>query len=310
MHRRRPAWRAAALLGSMLLLLLAACARFATSPTQQSDVAASPDLSEDPQPSASESLTEVFPYDRFSDPTLIDNPYLPLARGTRWAFDGHTVEDDEEIPHQIVTIITDLTKEIDGVEAVVGYEEDWSDGQLVEVEIFFVTQDDEGNVWRMGEYPEEFEDGQFVAAKPWLAGVQDALAGYMMRAEPRAGDRSYAQGWGPAVEWADRGRVIEDGIQDCVAFGCYEEVVVVEEWDIAEPLARQLKFHAPGIGLIRVDWSGTADQGQEELELVEFGQLTAEELADARAKALALEARAYDIAPDVYGASEPMQTAP
>jgi hypothetical protein len=132
----------------------------------------------------------------------------------------------------------------------------------------------------------------------------------MMRAEPRAGDRSYAQGWGPAVEWADRGRVIEGGIQDCVAFGCYEDVVVVEEWDIAEPLARQLKFHAPGIGLIRVDWSGSADQGQEELELVEFGQLTAEELAEARAKALALDARAYEISPDVYGASEPMQTAP
>jgi hypothetical protein len=132
----------------------------------------------------------------------------------------------------------------------------------------------------------------------------------MMRAEPRAGDRSYAQGWGPAVEWADRGRVIEAGIQDCVAFGCYEDVVVVEEWDIAEPLARQLKFHGPGIGLIRVDWSGSADQGQEELELVEFGQLSTEELAEARAKALALDARAYEVAPDVYGASEPMQTAP
>lgn len=308
MLRRRPTWGAAALMGAMLLPLLVGCARFGASPTQQPRVTPSPDMSDDPQPSASESLTEVFPYDRFSDPTVIDNPYLPLTPGTRWAYDGHTVEDDEEIPHQIVTIITDLTKVIDGVEAVVGYEEDWSDGQLVEVEIFFAAQDDDGNVWRLGEYPEEFEDGQFIEAKPWLAGVQDALAGYMMLAEPRAGDRSYAQGWGPAVEWADRGRVIEAGIQDCVAVGCHQDVVVVEEWDIAEPLARQLKFHAPGVGVIRVDWSGSADQGQEELELVEFGQLTAQELGEARAKALALDARAYETSPDLYGATEPIRT--
>jgi hypothetical protein len=305
MHARR--WSRLTPLGAALALILSACGAATTVPTPRPAASTTPAPSvAAPTPSPSESLTETFPYDLFSASTTVDNPYLPLRPGTYWKWDGITVEDGEEIPHQIITMVTDMTKVIDGVETVVGYDEDWSDGQLVEVEIFFVAQDDEGRVWRLGEYPEEFEDGEFVKAAPWLAGKQDGLAGIMMMAEPAVGQRSYAQGWGPAVEWADRGRVVEDSMDLTIQMGDFQDVIAVEEWDIAEPLARQLKFHAPDVGVVRIDWSGSADQDQEYMELVEFRQLTADELADLRRKALALEANAYRRVPEVFEGTSPM----
>ncbi|HTE66267.1 MAG TPA: hypothetical protein VK736_08415, partial [Candidatus Binatia bacterium] len=217
-----------------------------------------PDGSASVDASASQALTETFPYDSFDDPTTIDNQWLPLVPGTQWTWEGMTVADGESVPHRIVLTITDMTKVIDGVESVVAYDEDYSDDELVEAEIFFLAQDSEGNVWRMGEYPEEYEAGEFVDAPAWLAGAQDALAGYMMTANPQLDDRSYAQGWGPEVGWADRGQVVEVGAEDCVEFGCYENVLVIEEWALDEPDARQLKYYAPEIGNIRVGWSGSA----------------------------------------------------
>lgn len=292
-------------------LLLAACGSSSGTPAA-SDASPNARASHSVEPGASPSapdgdLPPPFPHDRVADPTSIDNAFLPLLPGTYWRWDGVTVEDDEEIPHQVITMITDMAKEIDGVRTVVGYDEDWADGQLVEAEIFFAVQDDDGNVWRLGEYPEEYEDGQVVATPAWVAGSAGSLAGIMMPAEPKRGGQSYAQGWGPEVGWADRGWVIVDGDSDCVPAGCHEDVIVVQEWDIAEPLARQLKFHAPGVGVIRVDWSGSADQSQESLELVEFRQLSDDELAEFHEKALALEERAHQRLPDLFADSPLME---
>src|SRR5215208_7515564 len=54
-----------------------------------------------------------------------------------------------------------------------------------------------GNVWHMGEYPEEYENGEFEKAPGWLAGFKGAKAGIAMRAQPRLKTPSYAQGYAP-----------------------------------------------------------------------------------------------------------------
>lgn len=302
-----------AILSTLLLVVAAGCGSAApsTSPGTPSGQAAtaspSPTLAPSTGPSASASLTETFPYGSFDRPTEITNQWLPYVPGTRWVLDGVTVADEEAITHQIILTITDLTKVVDGVESVVAYDEDWSDGVLVEAEIFFMAQDNDGNVWRMGEYPEEYEDGIFVEAPGWLAGQEGALAGYAMFADPQPWSRSYAQGWGPAVGWADRAHVAQVGVRDCVPAACYDSVLVVEEWNLDEPDARQLKYYAPGIGNVRVGWSGSADQDQEDLQLLEVRQLSPAELAEVRAKARALEAHAYEVLADLYGTTAPME---
>ncbi|MFZ5904577.1 MAG: hypothetical protein ACOYZ8_13610 [Chloroflexota bacterium] len=248
---------------------------------------------------------EDFDPSNFDHPTSVDNLWLPLKPGTQFVYEGMTVEEGESLPHRVVITVTDLTKVIEGVRSVVTWDLDYSDGELVEAELAFFAQDNDGNVWRMGEYPEEYEGGEFVAAPTWIHGLEDARAGIAMKADPEVGD-SYSQGWGPAVDWTDRGQVDQVGQKTCVPADCYEDVLVIAETSQAEPGAAQLKYYAPNVGNIRVDWRGE-DQTQETLELVEIVQLNSEALAEARADALKMEKHAYEVSPDTYARTSPVE---
>lgn len=262
--------------------------------------------SEPPDP-----VFEKFDPGNFDDPTTIDNAWFPMQPGTQWVYEGSTEEGGLTIPHRIIFTVTDLTKVIEGVRTVVALVEDYSNEQLVEAELAFYAQDNDGKVWYLGEYPEEYENGRFIDAPAWIAGFQGARAGIMMQAAPQAGTPSYSQGWGPAVNWTDYGRVDEIGLGTCVPVDCYEDVLVIAESSLEEANAFQLKYYAPGVGNVQVGWRG-ADATKETLELVELVQLSPEALAEVREQALALEERAYEIRPDAYGQTpraEPLGTA-
>jgi hypothetical protein len=245
---------------------------------------------------------------KFSDPTRIDNQWLPLTPGTQLVLEGETVEDGERIPHRFMTTVTDLTKEIDGVRTVVVWERDYAADELVEAELAFFAQADDGDIWLFGEYPEEYEEREFVDAPTWIHGIQDAQAGIMIKADYQPGDPSHAQGWGPAVEWTDRAKVDKVGQRACVPAGCYDGVLVVGETSKDEPEAVQYKSYAPGVGNVQVGFGGD-DPTQETLELVEVGQLTPVELEQVRAEALKLEQSAYEHSKDVYGHTAPASAA-
>ena len=246
---------------------------------------------------------EEFDPSNFDNPTNIDNRWLPLQVGRQWIFEGSTEEDGERIDHRIEFTVTDLTKEIEGVQTVVAMIEDFADDELVEAEIAFYAQDESGNVWYLGEYPEEYEDGEFVDAPAWIAGQEDALAGVKMWAQPRMDTESYAQGWAPEVEWSDRGQVYKMSQQLCVPAYCGGDVLVIDEFSQEEPNAYQEKYYAQGIGNVAVGWRGE-DAQQEELDLIDFVQLEPEVLAEVREAALALEEHAYEIS-DLYGTTPP-----
>jgi uncharacterized protein YrzB (UPF0473 family) len=102
-------------------------------------------------------LTDFDP-DNFNDPTTIDNKWFPLIPGTQFVYEGFTVDENgEEIPHEIVFTVTDLTKEIGGVQTVVILDNDFSDGELEESELAFFAQDNDGNVWHLGQYSETYD---------------------------------------------------------------------------------------------------------------------------------------------------------
>jgi len=242
----------------------------------------------------------------FDNPTTIDNQWFPMTPGTHYVFEGFTEEGGRQIPHSIIFTVTDLTKEVLGVRTVVAYIVDYSDGQLVEAEIAFYAQDNDGNVWFMGEHPEVYEDGIMVEAPSWIPGFKGAQAGIVMKADPQVGLPSYAQGWGPAVNWTDRGHVVAMGEQTCVPLDCYEDVLVTEEFSQSEPDAFQVKYYAAGVGNVRVGWRGD-DASREELELTELTQLDPDALAEIREAALALEAHAFEISKEVYDQTKPME---
>ena len=242
----------------------------------------------------------------FSDVTTIDNPWLPLQPGMYWTYEGTTTEEGETFAHRLEFTVTDLTKEIQGVQTRVAWIVDYRNDEVVEKEIAFYAQDNGGNVWYLGEYPEEYEDGEFVAAPTWIHGLQDAKAGIKMKAAPQPGTPSYFQGWAPAVDWADYAQVDNMGQETCVPLDCYADVLVIAESSLAEKDAFQLKYYARDVGEIRVDWRG-ADATQEALELVDFMLLSPEALAQVRALALELEKHAYEISKDVYAQTPPAE---
>jgi len=262
-----------------------------------------------PEPTAEPPVdfaNELEDFDRtnFDDPTHIDNPWLPVIPGTQYIYEGVTEEGGETTEHQVIITATDLIKEIDGVLTVVTWDEDYSGGDLVETELAFYAQDNDGNVWRMGEYPEVYENNKLIEAPAWISGLKGAVAGIMMAADPQLGGRSYSQGWGPAVGFTDRWQVDHFEVENCVPEECYENVLVTAEYSEEEPDAFQLKFYAPGVGNVRVGWIGL-DATREELELVRIIKLTPEQLTEAREAALKLEERAYQISKEVYDQTPP-----
>jgi hypothetical protein len=183
---------------------------------------------------------------------------------------------------------------------------DYNDGEIIEKEIAFYAQDNDGNVWYLGEYPEEYENGEFVKASPWIHGIEDARAGIKMMAVPEVGIPNYFQGWGPAVDWSDYSQIEQMGQETCVLVDCYTGVMVIAESSLGEVNAYQLKYYAPNVGEVQVGWKGE-DATQEELELIELTQLSPEELAEVNAMALELEQHAFEVSSDVYGKTSPAQ---
>jgi hypothetical protein len=254
----------------------------------------------------SEKPFEDFDHRNFDRSTTIDNEWFPLRPGTQFVYEGFTVEGGRRVPHRVVFTVTDLTKVIEGVRTVVAWDRDFSAGELVETELALFAQDNDGAVWHLGQYPEEYEKGRLVGAPAWIAGVQNARPGISMKAKPRLGAPSYSQGWGPAVNWTDRAQVHKVRQRTCVPVSCYRDVLVMEEFSQDEPDAFQLKYYARGVGNVRVGWRGE-DPTKETLVLVDLVQLGPEDLAQVRAEALQLEKRAYRISQDVYAHTPPAQ---
>jgi len=261
--------------------------------------------------SAAERQYEDFASAKFDRPTVIDNEWLPLKPGTRWTWEGTTVDDEgAEEPHTIIFTVTDLTKEIDGIRTLVCCDRDFADGELEETELVFFAQDKAGNVWHLGQYPEEYDEKEFVAAPTWIHGINDGKAGIMMKAKPKLGSPSYSQGLSLSTNWTDRAVVFQVGQKTTVPFGTFEDVLVMQEWDQEEPESRQLKYYARGVGNVRVGWRAEKDTDQEILELIKVETLSPAELAKACEEALKLERHAYEISKDVYAKTAPAERLP
>jgi hypothetical protein len=252
---------------------------------------------------------EDFDAATFSNPTDLTNAWFSFEPGRQWIWDGTTVDDEgEELPHRVVITCTNLIKEIGGIPCVVTYDLDFEEDELIEAENAYFAQDDDGNVWRMGEYPEEYDEGKIEAAPTWLHGVDGAVAGITMLANPEVGTPGYSEGWAPSIDFTDRGRVREYVDEDCVPVDCYKNVLVVEETSADEVGFFQLKYWAKGAGNTRVSFDGP-DHTKERLELVSLKTLDAKAMEKIHAKSMALEESAYEHSKGVFEGTAPMTMA-
>jgi hypothetical protein len=250
---------------------------------------------EESSEAATTATEKDFNRDNFSESTKIDNKWSPLVPGTQFIYEGRSNRGHGRRPHRVVFTVTDLTKEIDGVRSVVLWDQDINAGELLEGELALFAQDEDGNLWNMGEFPAEFdENGKFEGAPDtWVSGLDGARAGILMRGDPKTGTPSYHQGLAPKIGFQDVAKVSKTDQRNCVPTDCYEDVLVTDETNPAEPDdGHQLKYYAPGVGNIRAA-PGVGGKEKEVLLLVAVNRLSPEKLAQARSEALKLEQRAY-----------------
>lgn len=196
--------------------------------------------------------------------TEIDNPYFPLAPGSRWVYE-ETDLDGAEV--EVEVVVTNETKQIaNGIEAVVVRDTATEGGEPVEVTDDWYAQDADGNVWYLGEDTAEYENGKVsTRAGSFEAGVDGAQAGVAMPANPTDG-MAYRQEY-YASEAEDRAEVLSTDELAEVPFGFFRDVLLTKDLVPTEPKVTELKLYAKGIGLVEaVDTAG----GTERAELIEF----------------------------------------
>ncbi len=176
--------------------------------------------------------------------SVIDNPYFPLPVGRTLVYEG--IKDGQT---QVDTFtVTNQTKVILGITATVVSDVSTHDGTLLEKTFDYYAQDNQGNVWYLGEDTTHFlAHGKTDTSGSWLGGVRGAQPGLIMEANPQIPD-AYRQellvGQAEDTAW-----VVELGGTVTVPYGKLRNTLTTLEATRIEPGAYDLKIYAPGIGI-------------------------------------------------------------
>jgi hypothetical protein len=194
--------------------------------------------------------------------TRIDNRYWPMKPGSRWVYRETDTTGTRE---KVVVEVTGRTKLIaNGVRARVVRDTVTEDGVPVEITDDWYAQDSKGNVWYLGEYVTNYENGKVVDhGGSFEAGVDGAQAGVVMPADPRPG-MAYRQEYYKG-EAEDKGAIVTRGQERVeVPFGFFDrQVLMTRDLVPTEPKVQELKFYAPGVGpLLSVHTDGAGGRAE------------------------------------------------
>jgi hypothetical protein len=188
----------------------------------------------------------------FSDPTRIDNPYLPLTREKTCVMEGRTDEGEQE---RSVRTVLERRKmfTIGGqqVPAVVIRDNAYEGGELVETTLDYFAQADDGTVYYIGEQVKNLKNGKVQNTEgTWLYGRDTDRLGVAMAADPKLGTQWHFEDV-PGVT-TESNRVEETGLRTKVfRWGVRTDVIRVQEF-IQPQGETEHKLYAAGIGLVAV----------------------------------------------------------
>jgi uncharacterized protein YceK len=203
------------------------------------------------------------PYSPKIDPALftdkITNKYFPLVPGTVMVYEGKR----DGVPLRIELTVTNETKDIFGVRTIVV--RDIVTGALEERTSDWYAQDASGNVWYFGEDTKEYTNGVVSStAGSWEAGVDGALPGIIMQANPFRG-QAYRQEYRPTVA-EDVALIKQLGASAEVPAGHYSDVLVTNDRDLLDLNKDEDKYLALGVGLVKL--GGLVNGHREDVWLV------------------------------------------
>jgi len=183
------------------------------------------------------------------DPTgfvdTIDNPYYPLPVGRTLVYRG--VRDGQTQVDRVT--VTDKTKVIGGVTATVVRDVAKHGTTLLEATNDWFAQDVKGNVCYLGEDTKAYlANGQVDTSGSWEAGVNGAVSGVIMEADPQVPD-SYRQEF-LMGEAEDTAWIVGRGGPLTIPYGTVHNVLTSLEHTVLEPDVVDKKVYAPGLGIV------------------------------------------------------------
>lgn len=177
----------------------------------------------------------------------VTNRYFPLPAGATWE-----LRDDTSEGVQVTRLeVLGAPRVVNGVAATVVLDRVYLDGALIEETYDWYAQDASGNVWYLGEDAREIEDGRVTSTEgSWEWGVQGALPGVIMWAEPAAhvGEGYRQEYWRGQAE--DFARVLAVGEGVTVPAGAFTDCVRTADWNHLEPGPLEHKSYCRGVGLV------------------------------------------------------------
>lgn len=171
------------------------------------------------------------------------NPFFVLEPGYQL-----TLEDGKD--RLVITVLND-TRTVAGVETRVVEERETSAGSLAEVSRnFYAISKRTNSVFYFGEEVDVYKDGKVANHEgAWLAGVNGAAFGLMMPGLPLLKSRYY-QEVAPKVAM-DRAEIASLSVTMKTPAGDFTNCLKIEESTPLEPLVKESKHYARGIGLIQ-----------------------------------------------------------
>jgi len=190
---------------------------------------------------------QSFPTEGLDLRTVGENPYFILRPGYRLSFR------DRDAKHPTVLVITvlDETRTVGGIETRVVEERETKGGELVEISRnYFAIDDKTKDVYYLGEDVDIYEKGKVVNHEgSWHHGTDGATLGLFVPAQPAMGRRFY-QEVAPRVAM-DRVEIVSLTHKVTTPAGTFTGCLRIRETSPLEPLLRDHKSFAPGVGLVQ-----------------------------------------------------------
>jgi hypothetical protein len=165
---------------------------------------------------------------KFSAPTKIDNPYLPLTERRECTSEG---KEGDTTVREVETLL-DRTRPIrwngTTITARIVRFRSYEDNEFVEETLDYYAQADDGAVYYFGEDVDNYEQGKIVDHEgTWHIGRDTDIPGVIMAAHPRKGTWFRSEDVPPIT--LEQDVVVEDGLTLEVPAGKFTDVIKVHE---------------------------------------------------------------------------------
>ena len=192
------------------------------------------------------SWRQSFPTDGLDLRTVGENTFFMLKPGYQL-----TLRESGKTPTTLLVTVLNETKNVGGIEARVVEERESKGAELVEVSRnYFAIDDKTKDVYYLGEDVDMYKNGKITSHEgSWHHGTAGARLGLFVPGKPAVGLRFY-QEQAPGVAM-DRVEIVSLIDTLTTPAGTFKGCLKIRESSPLEPLVRDYKTFAPGIGLIK-----------------------------------------------------------